>query len=248
MRLSRRPGRKYGNGGHLRNIRTIHDLGALPLTTNSLISTVSAPDMASYWREVLNGFKSNERDIPLAVIYSFESDIQDKSQNSVIYLQATLGVDEGHPLALKCVDLMQSSEAIVPLLQNTISANGPTVFQREDGSLPESLLQGIEWRGFGEPSNALAVLPLTAGEETLGFLLIGLNPRRAYDEDYSGFVQLLNRQLSTSLTSAALMEQAKRKQAELSKNLAEGESRFKALTELNAAGLSPIHRRHDQTR
>lgn len=202
--------------------------------------------MASYWRGVLNGFESNERDIPLAVIYSFETDMQDKSQKSVIYLQATLGVDEGHPLALKCVDLTRGDQAIIPLLRNTISVNGPMVFQREDGSLPESLLRGIEWRGFGEPSNALAILPLTAGEEILGFLLIGLNPRRAYDEDYGGFVQLLNRQLSTSLTSAALMEQAKRKQAELSKNLAEGESRFKAMTELNTAGLSPLHRRHDQ--
>ena len=204
--------------------------------------------MASYWCEVLNGFESNERDIPVAVIYSFETDMQDKSQKSVIYLQATLGVDEGHPLAQKVVDLIRGGQAIVPLLRDTISVNAPMVFQREDGSLPKSLLQGIEWRGFGEPSNALAVLPLTAGEKTLGFLLIGLNPRRAYDEDYGGFVQLLNRQLSTSLTSAALMEQATRKHAELSESLAEGESRFKALTELNAAGLSPIHRCHDHIR
>lgn len=208
----------------------------LLLIITRLLSIVSAPDMASYWRDALKGFESNERDIPLAAIYSFETDMHDKSQKSIIYLQATLGVDEGHALALKRVNLIEGNEAIVPLFQRTILANGPTVFQRDDGSLPESLMQDIEWRGFGEPSTALAILPLTAGEEVLGFLLIGLNPRRAYDEDYDGFVQLLNRQLSTSLTSAALMEQAKRKQAELSKNLAEGESRFKALTELNTAG------------
>lgn len=217
----------------------------LLLMITSLLSTVTAPDMASYWRGVLKGFESNEHDIPLAVIYSLETGMQDKSQMSIIHLQAALGVDEGHPLALKCVNLIQGSEAIIPLLQKTIFANSPTVFQRDDGSLPEPLLQGVKWRGFGEPSNALAVLPLTAGEEVLGFLLIGLNPRRAYDEDYGGFLQLLNRQLSTSLTSAALMEQAKRKQAELSKDLAAGESKFKALTELNAAGLSPTDRRHN---
>ena len=221
------------------------DSGTLSLTITSLLSTVSAPDMASYWREVLKGFETNERDIPLAVIYSLESDVADKSQTSIIHLQATLGVQEGHPLALKRVDLMQGIHVISTLLQKSISANGPTVFQRDDGTLPESLLQGIEWRGVGEPSNALAVLPLTAGEEVLGLLLIGLNPRRAYDEDYAGFIELLHRQLSTSLTSAALIEQAKLKQAELSKDLAEGESRFKALTELNAAGLSPINSRHD---
>ena len=220
---------------------------SLRLILTSLLSTVSTPDMASYWRGVLKGFESNERDIPLAVIYSLDSDMHDESPTSIIHLQAALGVVEGHPLALKRVDLMRDSETILPLLKKTMMANGPTVFQRDDGSLPESLLQGIEWRGFGEPSNALAVIPLTAGEEVLGFLLIGLNPRRAYDEDYGGFVQLLSRQLSTSLTSAALIEQAKRKQAELSKDLAAGKSKFKALTELNAAGLSPTNRHHDST-
>lgn len=198
--------------------------------------------MASYWREVLKGFESNERDIPLAVIYSLGSAVHDKSYTSIIHLQATLGVDEGHLLAPKCVDLLHGSDEIVPLLRKTMSANGPTVFQRDDESLPESLLQGVKWRGFGEPSNALAVLPLTAGGETLGFLLLGLNPRRAYDDDYGRFLDLLNRQLSTSLTTAALMDQAKVKQAELSKHLAEGESRFKALTELNAAGSGPSRR------
>ena len=206
---------------------------------------VSVPNTVSYWRRVLKGLETNERDIPLAVIYSLGTDTYDISQTSIIHLEATLGVEEGHPLAIKTLDLKEGSDLISILIRKSISAKGQTVFQREDKSLPESLLQGIEWRGFGEPSNALAVLPLTAGEEIRGFLLIGLNPRRAYDEDYDGFIELLNRQLSTSLTSAALMEQAKRKQAELSKNLADEESKFKTLTELNAAGLSPINSHYD---
>ena len=211
-------------------------LWALLLSITSLLSIVTTPDIASYWREVLKGFEANERDLPLAVIYSLETSVHDSFQTSRIHLQATLGVDEGHPLALQSADLMHGSDAILPLLQKTLSANGPRVFTRDDGALPESLLQGIEWRGFGEPSHTLAVLPLNAGEEILGFLLIGLNPRRAYDDDYEGFLKLLDRQLSTSLTSAALIEQAKRKQAELSRNLAYEESRFRSMTELNAAG------------
>ena len=211
----------------------------LLLIVFSLLSIISAPDLASYWRKVLKGIGSNERDIPLAVIYSREIDMHSKSQSQNICLQTALGVEEGHPLAVKCVNLKQGSEAIIPLIQKTITTNGPTVFQRSDGSLPEALLQDVKWRGFGEPSTALAVLPLTAGEYILGFLLIGLNPRRAYDEDYARFLELLNRQLSMSLTSATLIEQARRKQAELSKDLAARESKFKALTELNAAGLIP---------
>ena len=246
MRPLRRQGRRYGNGGRLRETSTPVVSWISRLMKNSLLSAVSIPDMASYWREVLKGLESNERDIPLAVIYSLHSDTHSELPTSTVQLQGALGVAEGHPLALKRLDLTQGSETILPLLKKTLAASGPTVFQRDDKSLSESLIQGIEWRGFGEPSNALAVLPLTAGEEIVGFLLIGLNPRRAYDEDYAGFLELLSRQVSTSLTSAALMEQAKRKQAELSKNLAEEESRFKALTELNAAGLSPLDHFHDR--
>ena len=222
----------------LRQIMVFYDL---LLIVPSLLSIINAPDLASYWHKVLKEVGSNERDTPFAVIYSREIDMHSKAQSPNIYLQTALGVDEGHPLAVKCVNLRQGNEAIIPLLQRTITTNGPTVFQRSDGNLPEALLQDVRWRGFGEPSTALAVLPLTAGEEVLGFLLIGLNPRRAYDEDYARFLELLNRQLSMSLTSATLMEQARRKQAELSKDLAAGESKFKALTELNAAGLCPTN-------
>ena len=242
MQPLRRQGKRYGNGGHLREISAPAVSGTPWLIKTSLLSTASIPDMASYWREILKGLEANERDIPLAVIYSLHSDIHNEVPTSIVQLQAALGVAEGHPLALNQIDLTQGSEMVLPLLRKTLAANSLTVFQRKDKSLPEPLIRGIQWRGFGEPSNALAVLPLTVGEETLGFLLIGLNPRRAYDEDYAGFLELLNRQVSTFLTSVTLMEQAKRKQAELTKNLAEEESRFKVLTELNAAGLSPLDR------
>lgn len=75
-----------------------------------------------------------------------------------------------------------------------------------------------------------------AVDQTLGFLLLGLNPRLEYDEAFDKFIRLLSRQLSVSLSSARMMKRAKVKQAELSRDLAEGESRFKAITELNTAG------------
>jgi hypothetical protein len=40
----------------------------------------------------------------------------------------------------------------------------------------------------------------------MGFLCIGVNPRRPYDEDYESFIQLLDRQLATSLASVSLLE------------------------------------------
>lgn len=93
------------------------------------------------------------------------------------------------------------------------------MLQKRDGDLPETLTAGIQWRGYDEPSMAV-IFPLLAGTRTLGFLLIGLNPRRPYDDDYQRFIKLLSGQLSTALHSAVLMEQASLNQAELSRQLA----------------------------
>ncbi|KAL9118981.1 MAG: hypothetical protein Q9187_004467 [Circinaria calcarea] len=214
--------------------------------TATLISTVTASDMSSFWHESLNGFESNELDIPLAVSYSLETESESgkMSGSAMCVFQAALGISEDHPSVPKRVNLEQSNEGFIPLFRKARFAGGPMVLQKADGNLPEDLLQGIQWRGFGEPSSTVIVLPLAAGEEVLGFLLLGLNPRRAYDEDFERFIQLLSRQLSTSLTTAALIEQARLNQANLARQLsirtqevADSESRFKAMTELNPLGM-----------
>jgi len=179
--------------------------------------------------------ESNDRDIPLAVIYSLDrTSDQDWPKFKVSY-EGGLGVAEDHPLAIKSIELDHPNQ-LMRLLNKSVTSKVPMVLHESDGSIPKGLLDGITWRGFEQPSTVLVVLALFAAKEITGFLLLGLNPRRAYDDDYDGFIQLLSRQLATSLTSAVLMEQAKQKQARLSKDVAESESRFKALTELNSAG------------
>lgn len=62
-------------------------------------------------------------------------------------------------------------------------------------------------------SRVVVVSPIhpTTGDSTLGFLIMGTNPRRPYDEDYDLFVQLLGRQLATSMASVVLFEEEIRK-------------------------------------
>jgi len=75
--------------------------------------------------------------------------------------------------------------------------------------ISDTMLEGFEWRGFKDPCRAVVVCPVsvTAGDSILGFLIVGVNPRRPYDEDYSLFIQLLTRQLATSLASVVLYEE-----------------------------------------
>ena len=89
----------------------------------------------------------------------------------------------------------------------------PTILHRRNGTLPDELTEGIKWRGYGDPCKEAIIIPVrpTNGENVFAFLLIGVNPRRAFDEEYKAFVHMLNRQLTNSLASFLLFEEEVRK-------------------------------------
>lgn len=126
----------------------------------------------------------------------------------------------------------------------------PTTLHTRNGSLPEDLIQGIDWRGHGDPCREAIIIPVrpTNGENIFAFLLIGVNPRRAYDDDYRGFVYMLNRQLATSLASFLLFEEEVRRnrsaaeaaalqREQLTQQLELQASRMRRMTELSPLGM-----------
>lgn len=189
--------------------------------TKTLISVAFAADMQSFWSYLLRGLEPDHLDIPFGLLYSLSKDskTENGSEPKLATLQGTLGVPKGHVSAPSHVEFEHSDEGFIPYFRKAMQSESPLVLQKRDGDLPESLTAGIQWRGYGEPSVAV-IFPLLAGTRTIGFLLIGLNPRRPYDDDYQRFIKLLSGQLSTAINSAVLMEQATLNQAELSRQLA----------------------------
>jgi PAS domain S-box-containing protein len=124
-----------------------------------------------------------------------------------------------------------------------MSENAPVLLNTKDGSLDEELLEGIELRGFGVPCNMAVICPIQASssKNILGFLIMGLNPRRPYDEDYQGFIHLLTQQITTPHVEALL---AALERAELSEQLLvrtqefkQSEMKFSRFAERSAVGL-----------
>ena len=187
-------------------------------------------EMATCWQKMLNSFEANEFDIPLAAMYSF--DVSDSTVN----LEGGLGISKDCSAMAQRARLDETNHPLVSFFKKASTSGQLSIFQHARGEVPEGIFDDVSWRGFGEPSNVIAVLPLFVGEDLAGFVLLGLNPRRIYDDEYDRYLRLLNRQLTVSLTSAASIDEARKKQAELSKDLAAEESRFKAMTELNTAG------------
>lgn len=184
--------------------------------------TSQARDVKSFWSQVQKGLEYNPLDVPFALIYSVAEDSESEvsSMNSASYssppmviLEGSLGVPDGHPIAPALIDLKSNDEAFAPYMRDSMTdptGANPIILSRENGTLPDHLVQGLAWRGFGDPCRTVVVFPVhptTAGETIVGFIVLGVNPRRPYDENYRLFVTLLDRQLATSMASVVLFEE-----------------------------------------
>ncbi|KAK5121060.1 hypothetical protein LTR85_005544 [Meristemomyces frigidus] len=228
--------------------------------------TASARDVKGFWAQVLGSFEFNEYDSPFLLLYSVadEADSDSSSIHSMsamgtrsCFLEGALGVPEDHPAASDQIDLKAGMEGFGPVFREVMKTDKPVLLEVGSRDLPHSLLQGLDFRGFGDPVRAVVVCPIhpTTGENTLGFLVLGVNPRRPYDDDYSLFVQLLSRQLATSLASVVLFEEEIRRgqkaaklaaldRIELSEQLAartqeaiESETKFTRMAEFAPVGM-----------
>ncbi|KAK4155562.1 hypothetical protein C8A00DRAFT_31608 [Chaetomidium leptoderma] len=184
------------------------------------IKTAQARDVKSFWTQLHRGLEYNELDAPFALIYSVgedsESDASSLNSGSLahppqIVLEGSIGVPDGHPCAVASIDLRFSDEGFAPYMRESMAHSAtPIVLSVEDGTLPPALIEGVSWAGFGDPCRTIVVFPVhptTAGDAVVGFIVLGINPRRPYDAEYQLFVSLLSRQLATSLASVVLFEE-----------------------------------------
>ncbi|EON98769.1 putative histidine kinase group protein [Phaeoacremonium minimum UCRPA7] len=241
-----------------RRMKMLVDLGEAQLT---------ARDVKSYWAKTIELFGNVEPryDIPLVVLYSVDDDPDAMSDPGGLYdypklcrLEGTLGVPEGHPIAPPTLSLRNSDDALSPMFRGAFQLSHPLLLQTKDGSLPEQLLEGLQWRGFGDPCREAVVCAIrpTKEENVMGLMLIGLNPRRPYDNDYRQYISLLAQKLTSCLASTVLLEEEARRgrnaaqqaeydQAMLKEKLAlqtqqatESSQKFEAVAEFIPVGMS----------
>lgn len=228
--------------------------------------TAIARDVKGFWDQVLIALTENEFDTPFVLLYSVSDENDSDSSslhsssllgNKTCYLEGSLGVPSGHQAAPEQIDLKEGHEGFGPVLREVMKTDKPVVVSIGSGDLPQAMMEGLEWRGFGDACRDVVICPIhpTTGETILGFLVMGINPRRPYDDDYNLFVQLLSRQLATSLASVVLFEEEIRRgqkaaklaaedRFNLSEQLAartqearESETRFTRMAEYSPAGL-----------
>lgn len=218
-------------------------------------ATALARTVGDFWKSVLLELEDEHYDVPLALLYAVvdehdDSDSSSFSSNGALpipqkfcALEGNLGIPEGHPAAPERLDLRHGSNGFVAFFREAVQTLEPTLLSIDNGTLPESLIDGIRWRGFEEPCRDVVILPVrpTTSDNVLAFLVLGINPRRAYDDDYRTFIHMLNRQLATSMASVILFQDDQKTAAierqKLSMQLAMQTERMQRMTEFAPVGM-----------
>ncbi|KAI5361157.1 Putative PAS domain, signal transduction response regulator, receiver domain, CheY-like superfamily [Septoria linicola] len=113
------------------------------------------------------------------------------------------------------VDMDTGCELLTPTFRSAMSAKTIQVLTASD--MAPTLFKAAKSRVWDqEQCNSVILLPIWSSfqEHRSGFLLLGLNPRRPYDDDYKRFIRIFHHQLTTSLSSIVTAEEeAKRARA-----------------------------------
>ncbi|KAL5434893.1 hypothetical protein PMIN06_011261 [Paraphaeosphaeria minitans] len=176
-----------------------------------------ARNLEAYWRSAIDVLSRNTKDIPFAVLYSAEALLESSSCSSTaekfdesqeLTLRGFFGLPKDSPAAVAQLDFHQN-DGFAPYFREASAARGPVRVDLESGSPAHKLVLGVDWKGYGDSCRGAVVCPITptsSKDNILGYMVLGLNPRRPYDEDYRHFIMVASRLLSTSLTSILLHE------------------------------------------
>lgn len=200
--------------------------------------TSAASSTQDLFKQAVRALDPNHYDIPFAAIYAAgnpdisaqrsqasndQSDTVSEASKSSSErssfadrqwtLEGMLGLPTNCPGLPSRIDSDVGGAAITSLFNKIIATGKITLLTTEENTFPKGLQGFAKSRAFGDDCTAAVLCPVgpTNRENVLGFLLIGINPRQAYDDDYKTFINILSRQMATSIASVVLAEEELRR-------------------------------------
>ncbi len=163
-----------------RQLATLRDLGT------RLGATSSRNDVM---RALTDCLSVNSADVPFALVYLREAEA------SSARLAAVHGADREAPRVVATIDL-GAVDAVWPA---GAAEHRTTVIPLADGDVGRRSLD--HWQ---QPPHQAVVLPIAGpeGGAAIGRIALGLNPHRAFDADYAGFLDLLTGQVAAAIARA----------------------------------------------
>lgn len=194
---------------------------------NLMAATPGGLTIPGVYSHILTTLEDNPHDIPMAILY--EADTTSVPGKISLRLRGQLGIPEGHGLLLDGQDL-ESEGANITIYRQARSGRVVTPVDER--------FNGLQWLGFQQPTDKVVTLALTTGVRLFGFLTVGTNPYRPFDETCEQFIRDLTRMASSVLASAWDAEDLKQKQEKLQSELAFSDMKVRHLVHHASVGMA----------
>ena len=173
-----------------RRMGTLRDLGSETTVTRSEVEVLAAAG---------RHLGAQPQDLPFTLTYLFDDD------GSRARLAGATGIADGHPAAPEVIEL-DDRDAHWPAAD---LAEGAVATVDDLDVRFDDLPTGV-WK---EPPTRAVVVPLPqqGSERPYGFLAVGLNRYRPFDEEYRGFIGLVAGQVAAGIASARAYETERRR-------------------------------------
>lgn len=140
----------------------------------------------------MKAFEPFSEDVPFAVIYSNDEDNASTVSSSwgtsstKYHYQGSLGVEENNPAIPTSFDVAdkKSVYGLARACRESAINRETVILRRQENTLPSDLAIPIPGRGWEDPIEVVCVMPVVMNTYgALAFFVIGLNPRRPFNED-----------------------------------------------------------------
>lgn len=148
-------------------------------------------------RQCIQIIGQNPCDIPFALVYLLNE------ENTHLRLAGHTGLAAGTPASPLLVGITEMQTASWPLAW--VMVQGRTEFIDD----LDTRFEALPTEPWGEAPHQAMMLPITRSRrtETIGVLVLGISPRRAFDDDYRGFFELVVGHFNTAVANARAYEE-----------------------------------------
>jgi PAS domain S-box-containing protein len=199
--------------------------------------TSSATSLKDLWRLLLKPLAGKLDCLHFAMLYSLRQN-SSPTLSPQYSLEGSVGFTGETSSFRSVIDIEDpAQDGILPALREAHESRTLVLLKSSDGSLSPSILQRLDSAGLKEPPRECIVCPLSSSVDDSidAFLIIGINPHRCYDQDYQLFVDLLGRQVESTVTLVKLFE--KERERVKQQALYESELKFKRFAENAQVGI-----------
>jgi PAS domain S-box-containing protein len=157
--------------------------------------------------------------------------IDETPGSNKLILHGQFGLPEGHGLIVETATI-DSEEGLIPDLRR--AGTDILVINHDERFIATS------WRGWGAPSDKIAVVPIMCGTRLFGYLVFGTNPFRPHDDICKQFIRDTSRMVSSILSSAVENESSKKRQEQLEADLAFSDLKLRHLIDHASVGMCHV--------